>query len=418
MCAQEAMDMADPPTTPRLSLCLATYNRARYLDRYLTHHLGALDAAGIDYELVVSDNCSTDETGEILARYASRHPQMRVSRQPRNVGAYPNILTTLRQARGEVVVSIADDDLAIAEPMLAYVQRMVDDPALVMIQAPWFLVDETKDGAVTGKFYDFEAEVQFERGQFANCLGFVIQKHVFPECCLIRGSALRDIAGPTPRFTYSFFAMLANALTQGDVLFSPEPYLLATAIAKGTNAHVGNTEAMEAWDVYRGGLELLASYARQFNPGVLPDAASLGDAIQGFVFTRMVAAARLQARARNWSNTYQILRRLHAYELVPQLGIEPDDVARLAAIETTLLELAQLGAREIVVSAGIPDDVLAGFNAIDGVSFVRDPAVRAAKTKRGYCLLEDPPPASMRPQDLCCDVGQTMARFPLFPAMG
>src|SRR5437763_13510565 len=131
--------------TPVLSLCLATYNRARYLDRYLTHHLGALDAAGIDYELVVSDNCSTDETPEILARYSARHPRMRVSRQPRNLGAYPNILTTLHQARGEVVVSIADDDLAIAERLLDYVQRMVDDPALVMIQSPWLLMDETKD---------------------------------------------------------------------------------------------------------------------------------------------------------------------------------------------------------------------------------------------------------------------------------
>ena len=48
------------PTSPTLSLCLATYNRARYLDRYLTHHLSAFEAAGIDYELVVSDNCSTE----------------------------------------------------------------------------------------------------------------------------------------------------------------------------------------------------------------------------------------------------------------------------------------------------------------------------------------------------------------------
>src|SRR3954470_16880502 len=125
--------MPGPPHTPLLSLCLATYNRARYLDRYLGHHLGALDAAGIDYELVVSDNCSTDETPDILARWAAEHPRMRVSRQPRNVGAYPNILTTLRQARGEVVVSIADDDLMIADPLLGYVQRMRDDPALVMI---------------------------------------------------------------------------------------------------------------------------------------------------------------------------------------------------------------------------------------------------------------------------------------------
>ena len=65
---------------PLLSLCLATYNRARYLDRYLTHHLDAFEAAGVDYELVVSDNASTDETPQILAAYAARYPRMRVSR--------------------------------------------------------------------------------------------------------------------------------------------------------------------------------------------------------------------------------------------------------------------------------------------------------------------------------------------------
>src|SRR3954454_22843834 len=144
--------MPGPPTTPLLSLCLATYNRARYLDRYLSHHLGALDAAGIDYELVVSDNGSTDETPDILARWAAERPRMRVSRQPRNVGAYPNILTTLHRARGEVVVSIADDDLAIPDQLIAYARRMAEDPALVMVQAPWLLMDETKDNAITGKF--------------------------------------------------------------------------------------------------------------------------------------------------------------------------------------------------------------------------------------------------------------------------
>ena len=406
--------MADAPTTPQLSLCLATYNRAHYLERYLDHHLGAFDAAGIDYELVVSDNASTDETPEILRRYAARHPRMRVSRQPANLGAYPNILTTLRRARGEIVVSIADDDMAIPDTLLSYLQRMTEDPSLVMIQAPWLLVDETKGGAVTGKFYDFEGEQRFVRGQFANCLGFVIQKHVFPECWLIRGSALPRIAGPNPRFAYSFFAMLANALALGDVLFSPDPYLLATAVAAGVNTHVGNREAMESWDVYRGGLELLASYARQHNPGVLPDAGSLGDAIQGFVFERMVVAARLQAQARNWSNAYQILRRLHAYGLCPDIGVDPGDLARLAGIEAALVELGELGADAIVVSPNVPDEIVARFNAIDGVRIIRADRIRPDDRRRGYCLLEEPAPASMRPQDLSCDVAQALARFPVF----
>ena len=407
--------MRGSPTTPTLSLCLATYNRARYLDRYLTHHLGALDASGLDYELVVSDNCSTDETPEILARYAAAHPRMRVSRQRRNVGAYPNILTTLHQARGDFVVSIADDDLMLADQLLAYVRRMQDDPDLVMIQAPWLLMDETQDNAVIGKFYDFEGEWRFESGQYGNCLAFVIQNHVFPECWVMRRSAMPGIVGPNPKFAYSFFAMLANALSKGAVLFSPEPHLAATAISRGGDVQAGNSEAMESWDAYRGGLELMASYARQFNPGALPDAAAVGGAILSFVCERMAVAARLQAAAKNWSNAWQILRRLHAYELTPQIGVDHDDVARLAAVETALLECAQLGASEIVVGDGVPDHVLDRMRPIDGARFIREAGIGLGDIQRGYCGIGAAPVASMRPQDFACDIVLVMERFPIFP---
>lgn len=404
------------PTTPLLSLCLATYNRARYLDRYLTHHLGALDAAGINYELVVSDNCSTDETPQILARYAGRHPQMRVTRQARNVGAHPNILTTLHQARGEMIVSISDDDMAVFPQLLDYVQRMVDEPSLAMIQAPWLLTDETKDNAVIGKFYDFEGEWRFETGQYGNCLAFVLQNHAFPECWLMRREAMPSIVGPIPRFTYSYFNMLAHALGKGTVLFSPDPHIAATAIHKGSGAQVGNSEAMESWDAYRGGLELLASYARQFNPGALPDPVVLGGVIQDFVNERMAVAARLQAHARNWSNAYQILRRLHAYALTPQIGIDHDDIARLAAIETALVECGQLGASEIVVADSVPDHVLNRMNPIESPRVIRLDAIAPNDARRAYCTLGETPDGSMRPQDVSCDIVQVMERFPIFPA--
>jgi glycosyltransferase involved in cell wall biosynthesis len=182
---------------------------------------------------VVSDNCSTDETPQILARYAARYPRMRVSRQARNVGAYPNILTTLHQARGEIVVSISDDDLMIPEQLLSYVQRMTDDPSLVMIQAPWLLVDETKGQRRHRQVLRLRGRVALRERPVRQLPGLRDPNHVFPECWLMRRDALPSIAGPTPRFTYSYFCMLAHALTRGAVLFSPEPHIAATAVAQG-----------------------------------------------------------------------------------------------------------------------------------------------------------------------------------------
>ena len=405
------------PDSPTLSLCLANYNRARYLDRYLTHHLGALDASGLDYELVISDNCSTDETSEILARYAAQNPRMRVSRQVRNLGAYPNILTTLHQARGEVVVSIADDDLAIPDQLVAYARRMIDDPALVMIQSPWLLTDETRGGAVIGKFYDFVGEERFGQRQYADCLVFMLQNHVFPECWLMRRSAMPAISGPQPRFTYSFFNMLAHALSQGEVLFCPEPHLKATAIsADDGSGQVGNREAMESWDIYRGGLEVIASYARQFNPGAFPDASAVGNSILAFTCERMTVAAKLQAHARNWANTYELLRRLHAYDFTPNVGVDHNDVALLAGIETAFVECGQLGADRILVDEAIPDQALSRIRPLDGVVIARPADISALDARRAYCQLGKAANASIRPQDFSCDLEQVMARFPIFPA--
>jgi hypothetical protein len=400
---------------PRLSLCLATYNRARYLDRYLTHHLTALEASGLDYELVVSDNCSTDETPQILARYAGLYPRMRVARQPRNVGAYPNILTTLHQARGEVVVSIADDDMAIPDQLFAYVRRMIDDPALVMIQAPWFLTDEAKGGAVAGKFYHLEGESRFEQGAYGACLVFAIENHVFPECWLMRRSVLPGIAGPVPRFVFSFFWMLANALAKGDVLFCPEPHVAAT-VASWSGGQVGVGEAMESWDVYRGGLEWLASLARQRNPDTFADGLAVGGAIQVFVNERMAVAARLQANGGNWANAYQLLRRLYAYGATPEVGFDANDVAVLAALETALLECAQLGASQIVVGQGVAEHVLSRMNPIEGARVIRVDGVRPDDVRRAYCDIGVETHPSMREQDFAYDITPGMDRFPLFSA--
>ena len=399
---------------PTLSLCLATYNRAHYLERYLTHHVSALEAAGVDYELVISDNCSTDETPAILARHADANPRLRVARQATNVGMYPNVLSTLYRARGEIVVSIADDDLAVFPQLLIYVQRMLDDPSLVMVQSPWLLRDEQNGDAIMGKFYDLEVERRLRVGDYANCLEFVIQNQVFPECSIVRRAIIPSIIAPPQRFVFSFLAMLAHALGKGDVLFCPEPHILATAISKDAEVHVGDREAMESWDTYRGGLELLASYARQFNPGGLPDTAAVGRAIQRFVWKRMAVAARLQARARHWSNAYQILRRLHAYDLTADFGVDYNRIARLAAIETALLECRQRGAEIVVLGADVTDDLAASIKVVEGLEVFRAEVVGSGNSRRAYCSDSPPPDGLLRDGDFHCDLAAVIERFPDF----
>jgi glycosyltransferase involved in cell wall biosynthesis len=413
--AKKATAMAMPvvradAARPLLTLCLATYNRARYLDRYLTHHLTAFETASIDYELVVSDNCSTDETPEILARYAASHPKMRISRQHENVGAYPNILKTLHQARGEIVVSIADDDMMVPHQLLNYVRRMEQDRDLVMLQSPWYLLDETRNDAIIGKFYDLPAERRFASGDYGPCLEFILNGHVFPECWLMRTNAVSRVFGARHTYAYGFFNMVARALSLGDVLFAPEPHITATAIAKGQNAHVGNSEVMEGWDMYRGGLELLASYAQAARPGAL-NGPALSHAIQMFTLSRMQVAARFHAMARNWSNAWHLSRRIHAYGVTCDIGIDHRNLATLAALETAIAECVQLGADAIAMEDGISDHVLEQMTVPDNIRIGRC-GIPAGEKAIAYCGSGKLPESHRIGLDFAYDLTATLHRFP------
>ena len=70
---------------------------------------------------------------------------------------------------------------------------------------------------------------------------------------------------------------------------------------------------------------------------------------------------------------------------------------------------------EIVVGASVPDHILARMNPIEGARLIRLSEIGPGDVRRAYCVLEAAPDASMRPQDLSCDILKVMERFPIFP---
>ena len=127
---------------PLLSLCLATYNRARYLDRHLTHHLDALEASGVDYELVVSDNASTDATEEICRSYAGRDKRVRYIRQLHNVGAAANHNLLFREAQAPYFKWAAHDDILAPTFLAACVDALERHPEVVVASPATVLIDD------------------------------------------------------------------------------------------------------------------------------------------------------------------------------------------------------------------------------------------------------------------------------------
>lgn len=97
-------------TTPRplVSVGMPVYNA----ERYLSLALDALLAQDFrDFELIVSDNASTDATERICREYAAGDAHVRYVRNEENIGAYPNFDRVFEFASGEYFMWAAHDDL-------------------------------------------------------------------------------------------------------------------------------------------------------------------------------------------------------------------------------------------------------------------------------------------------------------------
>jgi glycosyltransferase involved in cell wall biosynthesis len=96
----------------RISICIPTYNRATHLSNCLQSIFLNKSRLAIDFEVCVSDNCSTDETEEVVRRVQAVM-DIRYQKNSENLGVPGNFLNVVAMARGEFVWLIGDDDLLI-----------------------------------------------------------------------------------------------------------------------------------------------------------------------------------------------------------------------------------------------------------------------------------------------------------------
>ena len=119
--------MVDRP--PRLSIGLPVYNGEKYLVESLNALLGQSHR---DYELIISDNASTDSTEDICRRYLSMDSRIRYIRQRRNIGAAPNHNFVFQESRGELFKWVAADDLYARDLVERCVAALDDHPDFVL----------------------------------------------------------------------------------------------------------------------------------------------------------------------------------------------------------------------------------------------------------------------------------------------
>jgi len=131
-------------TKPKLSIGLPVYNGEKYLERALDSLLGQ-DFK--DFELIISDNASTDGTAEICKAYANRDHRIRYFRNEENRGATWNHRYVLDLAEGQYFKWAAHDD----ECYPAMLRRCVEvldqaDPSVALVYPRFEFINEAGEG--------------------------------------------------------------------------------------------------------------------------------------------------------------------------------------------------------------------------------------------------------------------------------
>ncbi|MBX3025587.1 glycosyltransferase [bacterium] len=103
------MDQATADVTPTLTVIAPCYNEARNLPELVARLEGAFDRKGIDGEIVLVDDGSTDDSRAVLAELAAASPRLRVVRHERNRGIAAAWRSGLDAARGTFVCLIDAD---------------------------------------------------------------------------------------------------------------------------------------------------------------------------------------------------------------------------------------------------------------------------------------------------------------------
>jgi len=126
-------------TEPKISICLPVYNGARYLANAIE---SALEQSFSDFELLIGDDLSTDETAEIITDYAKQDKRIVSWRNPQQLGLFGNYNACLDRVQGEFIKLFAHDDLF--EPNIVATMHSVLEkyPDVTLVSSSKRLIDE------------------------------------------------------------------------------------------------------------------------------------------------------------------------------------------------------------------------------------------------------------------------------------
>jgi glycosyltransferase involved in cell wall biosynthesis len=131
---------------PLISIVLPTHNGARYLRDAIE---SCLHQTYANWELILVDDASTDDTPSLIAEYAARDDRIATLHNPVNRKLPGSLNVGFARARGELLTWTSDDNWYRPDALRAMAAFLEANPSVDLVYADFTLIDD--EGAMTGK---------------------------------------------------------------------------------------------------------------------------------------------------------------------------------------------------------------------------------------------------------------------------
>jgi glycosyltransferase involved in cell wall biosynthesis len=147
------IEIASNREYPKISLGMPVFNGENFIGKALD---SILDQTYKNFELIIVDNASTDNTSQICRVYASKDHRIHYIRNKSNIGATQNHNKVFKLSKGEFFKWVAHDDVLAPDFLIKCISVLEKDPSIVLCHSNTGCIDE--HGKLIGT-YDYTEKI-------------------------------------------------------------------------------------------------------------------------------------------------------------------------------------------------------------------------------------------------------------------
>ena len=121
-----------------LTIAIPTFEREEYLDLNLSQLFKQLNKNNKSLiEIIVSDNCSSDGTSNIVQKYKNNGMDIIYKRNLKNLGWAKNFINSFEMSSGKFILMLGDDDLLVDGALDLIINELQNDDMGVLCITPY-----------------------------------------------------------------------------------------------------------------------------------------------------------------------------------------------------------------------------------------------------------------------------------------